>query len=190
MGPPPSLPELWLLTWKLLSGFLSGSTIGVYIPTQTNVATLYAFELYIIHISGYGYVSIYGFTYIWIYIYIRASLVAQTVKNPPAMRETRVRFLGWEDPPEEGTATHSGILAWRIHGQRSHGIAEWDTTKWLSTQTYICKSSCRYISISRYMDLYVEFILFFVLNLASLLNGMLVRLHVILLHPFISSFKH
>jgi len=40
--------------------------------------------------------------------------VAQTVTNPPAMRETWVRPLGWEDPLEEGMATHSSILAWRI----------------------------------------------------------------------------
>ena len=40
-----------------------------------------------------------------------ASLVAQMVKNPPAMLETRVRFLGWEDPLEKETATHSSILA-------------------------------------------------------------------------------
>ena len=44
----------------------------------------------------------------------RASLVAQLVKNPPAMRETWVRSLGWEDPLEKGKATHSSILAWRI----------------------------------------------------------------------------
>ena len=42
------------------------------------------------------------------------SLVAQTVKNLPAMRETWVRSLGWEDPLEKGMATHSSILAWRI----------------------------------------------------------------------------
>ena len=36
------------------------------------------------------------------------------VKNPPATWETWVRFLGWEDPREEGMATHSSILAWRI----------------------------------------------------------------------------
>ena len=36
------------------------------------------------------------------------------VKNPPGMRETWVRYLGWEDPLEEGMATHSNILAWRI----------------------------------------------------------------------------
>ena len=43
-----------------------------------------------------------------------ASLVAQLVKNPPAMRETWVRSLSWEDPLEKGKVTHSGILAWRI----------------------------------------------------------------------------
>ena len=43
-----------------------------------------------------------------------ASLVAQMVKNPPAMQETRVQYLGWEDPQEKGTATHSSILAWKI----------------------------------------------------------------------------
>ena len=45
---------------------------------------------------------------------IPASLVAQMVKNLPAMRETWVRSLGWEDPQEEGMATHSSILAWKI----------------------------------------------------------------------------
>ena len=39
-----------------------------------------------------------------------ASLIAQLVRNPPAMQETLVRFLGWEDPLEKGTATHSRIL--------------------------------------------------------------------------------
>ena len=43
-----------------------------------------------------------------------ASLVAQLVKNSSAMWETWVRSLGWEDPMEEGMATHSSILAWRI----------------------------------------------------------------------------
>ena len=43
-----------------------------------------------------------------------ASLVTQTVKNPPAIQETWVQSLGWEDPLEEGIATHSSILARRI----------------------------------------------------------------------------
>ena len=42
------------------------------------------------------------------------TLIAQLVKNPPAMQETPVQFLGWEDPLEMGKATHSSILAWRI----------------------------------------------------------------------------
>ena len=46
--------------------------------------------------------------------YSWASLVAQLVKNPPAMWETWVPSLGWEDPLEKGKATHSSILAWRI----------------------------------------------------------------------------
>ena len=40
--------------------------------------------------------------------------VAQMVKNPPAMRETWLQSLGWEDPLGKGMATHSSILAWRI----------------------------------------------------------------------------
>ena len=44
----------------------------------------------------------------------RASLVAQPVKNLPAVQEIRVRSLGWEDPLEKEMATHSSILAWKI----------------------------------------------------------------------------
>ena len=44
----------------------------------------------------------------------RASLVAQLVKNPPAMQETWVQSLGWEDLLGKGKATHSSIVAWRI----------------------------------------------------------------------------
>ena len=46
--------------------------------------------------------------------YSWASLVAQVVKNQPAMRETWVPSLSWEDPLEKGKATHFSILAWRI----------------------------------------------------------------------------
>ena len=61
--------------------------------------------------------------------YSWASLVAQTVKNLPTMRETWVRSLDWEDPLEESMATHSSILAWRISMDRGawqaavHGVA-------------------------------------------------------------------
>ena len=47
--------------------------------------------------------------------YSWAFLLAQLVKNVPAMRETWVQSLGWEDPLEKGKATHSSILTWRIH---------------------------------------------------------------------------
>ena len=43
-----------------------------------------------------------------------ASLVSQMVKNPPAMQETQVPSLGWDNPLEKGMTTHSSLLAWRI----------------------------------------------------------------------------
>jgi len=58
-----------------------------------------------------------------------SSLVAQMVKSLPAMRETWVRFLSWEGPLEEGMATLSSILAWKIPMDRGawwatvHGVA-------------------------------------------------------------------
>ena len=45
---------------------------------------------------------------------IWASLLAQMVRNLPAMQETWVQSLGWEDPLEKGMATHSNVLVWRI----------------------------------------------------------------------------
>ena len=50
-----------------------------------------------------------------------ASLVAQSVKNLPTMRETWARPLGWEDPLEKEMATHSSILAWRIPWMKKLG---------------------------------------------------------------------
>ena len=51
-----------------------------------------------------------------------ASQVAQLVKNPPAMWETWVQSLGWKDPLEQGMATHSSILAWRIQSMESQRV--------------------------------------------------------------------
>ena len=56
--------------------------------------------------------------------YSWSSLVAQVVKNQPAMQETWVRSLGWEDVLEKGKATHSSILAWRIPWCIVHGVAK------------------------------------------------------------------
>ena len=67
-----------------------------------------------------------------------ASLVAHKVKNLPAVRETWVRSLGWEDPLEEGMATHSSVLAWRVpwtelpgglQAMRSHRVGHDCATK-------------------------------------------------------------
>ena len=63
-------------------------------------------------------------------ISVQGSLVVQMVKNPPAMWEAWVRSLGWGDPLEEGMATHSSILAWRIPMDREawwatvHGVTK------------------------------------------------------------------
>ena len=81
----------------------------------------------------------YALQYSW------ASLVAQLVKNPPAMRETWVRSLGWEDALEMGKATHSSILAWRIPWtvesmglQRvGHNWATFTFTLWHKTTKFI-----------------------------------------------------
>ena len=64
----------------------------------------------------------------------RASLVAKLVKDLPAMQEMGFDSLGWEDPLEEGMATHSSVLAWRIPwteepgGPQSMGSQELDRT--------------------------------------------------------------
>ena len=59
--------------------------------------------------------------------YSRHSLVAQIVKNLPAMQETQVQSLGQKDPLEKDTATHSSILAGESNGERSlAGYSPWD----------------------------------------------------------------
>ena len=83
-----------------------------------------------------------------------ASLVAQIVKNLPAMQETQIWSLGREDPLEKGTATHSCILAWRITRTEESwrakvcGVAESDTTKqlththWNTADLQCCVNFC------------------------------------------------
>ena len=55
------------------------------------------------------------------YTWLWASLVTQRLKNLPAMQETQIRFLDWEDPLEKEVATHSSILAWRIPWREEPG---------------------------------------------------------------------
>ena len=66
--------------------------------------------------------------------YSWASLVAQTVKNPSVMQETWVQSLDWEDSLEEGKATHSSVLAWRIPRDRG---------AWQATVHEVTKSQTR-----------------------------------------------
>ena len=65
------------------------------------------------------------------------TLMAQTEKDPPAMRETWIRSLGWEDSLEEGMVTHSSILAWRIP-YSPWDLKELDTTEQLRTHSFFC----------------------------------------------------
>ena len=83
-------------------------------------------------------------------------LVAQLVKNPPALRETWVQSLGREDPREKGTATHSSILAWRIPGtiqstgsQRiGHDGATFTFTGWVQRRAKTSQH-CKELSVLR-----------------------------------------
>ena len=52
---------------------------------------------------------------------VLVSPLAQMIKNPPAVQETWVPSLGWEDPLEEGMVTHSSIIAWRLPGTEEPG---------------------------------------------------------------------
>ena len=114
--------------------FISGFSILFHWSTSILIPALHYFD----------YISI---TFDW------ASPVAQMVKNPPAMRETWVRSLGWEDPLEKATATHSSILAWRIPWTEEPGrlyspwgCKELDTTKRLSlAQLLITREDCHKI---------------------------------------------
>ena len=70
----------------------------------------------------------------------QASLVAQSVKNLPAVQESWVRCLGWEDPLEKEMATHSSIFAWEIHGQKSLvGCSPWGHKESGTTERLILK---------------------------------------------------
>ena len=66
--------------------------------------------------------------------YFWASVVVQLVQNPPAMQDTWVQSLGWEDPLEKGKATHSSILAWGVPWtEEPDGLQ----SMWLQSQTQL-----------------------------------------------------
>ena len=76
---------------------------------------------------------------------LRASLVVQLVKNLPAMQETWVQSLGWEDPQKKGMATHSSIVAWRISMDRG----AWQTTvhRVAKSETRLSDSICTQVNV-------------------------------------------
>ena len=87
--------------------------------------------------------------------YSWASLMAQIIKNLPALWETWVLSLGWKDPLEEGMATHSSILAWRIPTDREawqaaiYGVTNsWTQLKGLSTHTFTSMGVARIQNIN------------------------------------------
>ena len=79
--------------------------------------------------------AVYGKNHMGFNMVMGASLIAQLVKNPPAMQEIRIRFLDQEDPLEKEMATHSSTLAWKIPweeepvGYSLWGLKESDTTE-------------------------------------------------------------
>ena len=90
--------------------------MGTWLETGIRGGTL---DFVFCKVHGVLLLSILG----WFVIpsYSGPRLVAQVVKNLPAMRETQVRSLGWEDPLEKEMATHSSILAWRIPRTEERG---------------------------------------------------------------------
>ena len=85
-----------------------------YISINFIILTIFKYKF---QLEGIGY----PLQYSW------ASLVVQLLKNQPAMQETWVQSLGWDEPLEKGKATQSSILAWRIPWTRVHGVAKSQT---------------------------------------------------------------
>ena len=96
--------------------------IGCY-TFVTKQCVLLSFKHYFLFTLTYWLIQsvVIKFTFTQNFICIRASLVAQSVKNLPAVQETRVRSLDWEDPLEKEMATHSSMLAWKISWTQEPG---------------------------------------------------------------------
>ena len=114
--PPPSAPtsliSQHLSTWRQApplaekekeKHFLKTQRVGFFFFFFSNIVFLIKVCALCVGFFGYNVI-----------VHFRASLVAQTVKCLPTMRETWVQSLGWEDPLENEMATHSSTLAWKI----------------------------------------------------------------------------
>ena len=122
-------------TWKTIAfvGALSSVTVGGAMQ-QTGAS---------MSIDSCSDTAIGSWTNYSVLYVSRASLVAQMVKNLPAMQETQVQSLGWEDPLEEGMATHSSILAWRFPGtEEPGGLQSMGSPRvrhdWVTKHTALC----------------------------------------------------
>ena len=105
---------VFLCFLSFLIGFISTYP---YIALLALFLTFHILESWkLCHTSTYS-----AFSFLFYCIIFDCMPVGQPVKNPPAIQETQVRSLGWEDPLEEGMATHSSILPRKSHGQRSLG---------------------------------------------------------------------
>ena len=105
--------------------------------------------------------------------YSWASLVDQTVKNPPAMWETWVWSLDWEDPLEKGTSTHSSVLAWRVPWTEEPG-SPWPHKVLDMTEQF---------SYTNFLKLYFSFLFMSDIDLLFSYN-----VHIYLLYVFIYKF--
>ena len=104
-----------VVVFVLFCLFLGGIQFNQFPPSGSKILYTYLINNAYVYTHICVYIHIHTHTHMHTHIYISwASLVAQTVKNPPTMQETRVQSLGWEDPLEKDMATHSSILAWGI----------------------------------------------------------------------------
>ena len=103
----PSSILVWRIPWTEEPGRLQSMELQ---RVRHNLAAEQQQQYTCVCIYIYVYTHTNTHTYIW------ASLIAQLVKNPPAMQDTPVQFLGQEDPLEKGQATHSSILARKFRG--------------------------------------------------------------------------
>ena len=97
-------PDILWIHWRVYN-FIANTSKGVlFLPPSDAYVRSFLYLLYTLIKLYHTHTQ----RIVWV------SLVAQTVKNLPAMQETWVRSLSWEDPLEKGMATHSSMLAWRF----------------------------------------------------------------------------
>ena len=150
--------------------WLTYSLAFFFIPTSMNNHSIlsmccggsHSFFFFLIRVLQiYTVCVLFQFYVNYVWLYSMASLVSQTVKNLPTMRDTWVQSLGWEDPLEKERATHFSILAWRSPWTEAivYGIVESDATERLT----LCVLFLFYVN---YVWLYTSFnFLFFILGM-------------------------